>query len=111
MTKQWSPYLYTDEQLATINRPRLSGEAWELIERAISRSDARASIRRRKLDCTVLASPTQSPPAPALNPRGRAGPEPLPPMHPISWGAIALHASAPLESAWDDLNSPSTLGK
>jgi hypothetical protein len=94
MSGHWSPYPYTDEQLVTINRLRLAGEAWEPIARAIGRSGAGASIRRyaqlRKLDCTVLASLPRSPSPPALNPRGGAGPEPLPPMHPISWGAIAL---------------------
>jgi hypothetical protein len=96
MTGRWSPYPYTDNQLATINRLRLAGESWELIAQTIGRSGAGGSIRRyaqlRKLECTILASPPAPPPTLALDPRGRAGPEPLPPMHPISWDAIALHS-------------------
>jgi hypothetical protein len=91
--------VYTDEQDAEINRRRLAGETWAAIAEALGRSRRsgeciRERARAASLPCVTTERPPPPPPR-EINPRELAGADPLPPGHPISWGAIALESRAP----------------
>jgi hypothetical protein len=78
---------------ATINSMRIAGSTWADIAEALGRPRGDASCihqraRTGRLPCYGHKPAPAAVPPPDRNPRRAAGADPLPPPHPISWGAL-----------------------
>ena len=81
---------YSKAEDAEIIRLRELGVTWDGIRIALGRQCSIAAIESHARRLNLARPPKPEPERPEVNPRTLAGHDPLPAMHPISWGAIAL---------------------
>lgn len=88
---------YTPSEDAEINRLRLSGLDWAAIAVRMGRTkEQRSCVRQRAITARLpcVQKGTASAAVRIRSPRDDAGPDPLPPMHPLAW-AVLISNSAP----------------
>lgn len=79
-----APLVWTDARDETLRCLRGQGRSWDVIAAALGISRWTAIERGRRIG----ARKPPAPPRAASMPRAEPGREPLPPGHPVSWGAI-----------------------
>ena len=81
---------YSKAEDAEIIRLRELGVTWDGIRIALGRQCSIAAIESHARRLNLARPPKPEPERSEVNLRTLAGHDPLPAMHPISWGAIAL---------------------